>query len=234
VVEAQARWPGEGLVASDLPVPLAKSLLTRHGVEPAPIGPKDALWHVSPAGVTRPAVAVAWTYQIAVADGQAALRALPLARADRSLIRFTGPTAHDAIMAGYEALNGRGFAADATRRVPREVIDVAHREAIRMELKDQKLAELRPGDPFEVFSRLGKMERGRALKAVPEDARNVVEAAALGLQPREIAPARGLGVEDVSRQYLMAERALADHFSQRPELAEHQVTGPSGPKLKIG
>lgn len=234
VMEAQARWPEASVQPADLPATVARAVVTRFSMRAEPVGPKDALWHVSPAGISTPAVAVAWTYQVTTTEGVTGLRAVALARGDRSLVRFTGATAHDAVVAGYETLNSRGIAADATRRMPRMILETAQRESIRLQVQAEERAALRPSDPFEVFGRLNKLERGRAMKAVPEGARNVVEAASLGLQPRELAPARGVAVEEVSAQYRVAERALADHFAERPELTEHKpAPRVAGPRLTV-
>lgn len=234
VMEAQARWPEAGVQAADLPAQVARSLMTRFSVKAEPVGVRDALWHVSPAGITTPAVAVAWTYQVTTSEGETRLSAVALARPDKTLIRFTGANAQDAVLAGYEALNGRGIAADATRRMPRMILETANRESIRRQIAAEAERELRPTDPFEVFSRQSKLERGRALKAVPEGARGVVEAAALGLQPRDLAPSRHSTVEELAGQYRTAERALAGHFAERPELTEHKPAAKvAGPRLSL-
>jgi len=232
MVEAQVRWPDVDVVASDLPQGLARTLATRYDLAAERVGVYDALWHVAPAGNTTPAVAVAWTYQ-AVRTGEGTdlqLRPQVLKRVEAGrpvLVRFPGATASDAVRAGHEYMSANGAAADVTRRIPRVVTEAVHKTVIAIEMKAGKETSLRPSDPFEVFGRQTRLEKGRALKAVPEGARDVVEAASLGLQPRELAGPRGTDAEVVSAQYRVAERALADHFAKRPELAEH---GPA-PKL---
>lgn len=233
VAEAQARWPEAKVEAADLPRSVAHTLAKRHAEEPKRVSPSDTLWHVAPVG-DRPGVAMAWTYQIAGGADDFRLQPVPLVRQDKSLVRFTGESAREAVRAGYEYMAERGLAADATRRMPRSLLEVAARERIRLEAAHIRERELRPEEPFEVFSALSGRERRKALDAVPEDARSVVEAASFGLMPREIAPQRGLAVEEVSRQYRTAERALADHFVARPELAEPKVEPARMVRPKLG
>lgn len=233
VMEAQARWPEARIQAADLPPPVARTLAKVHADEPTRVSPRDTLWHVAPVG-DRPGVAMAWTYQIAGTGADVVLRPVALVRQDKSLVRFTGESAWEAVRAGYEYMAERGLAADATRRMPRSLLEVAARERIRLEAERVREEELRPENPFEVFRSLSGRERKKALGAVPDGVRPVVEAASLGLMPREIAPQRGLGVEEVSRQYRAAERALAEHFVARPELAEPRVETARTPGPKLG
>ena len=172
---SQAHWPEAKIKAADLPLPLAQELTVK-GESPSALTPTDALWHVSPVGTSRPGVAVAWTYQITGSDSLVSLTAIPLARPDRSLVRFTGATPVEAVRAGYDVMAERGLAADATRRMPRNVLDLAQKESIRLATRRDAERELRPDDPFEVYSRLSTVERRRALQAVPEEARSLVEA----------------------------------------------------------
>ncbi|MCL6595832.1 MAG: hypothetical protein K6V73_06415 [Firmicutes bacterium] len=226
VLEARARWPEADVQAADLPLSVARTLASL-GMAPLPVGAKDAFWHVSPAGETAPGLAVAWTYRLGV-DGKGEVRqaAVPLVRKDRSLVRFTAPTAADAVWYGYALLNERGLAAEGTRVMPAEVMTLARREAIRLDLVARGLAARRPDDPFDAYWRLDPERRARALMAVPEGARGVVDAAALGLMPRELAGARGQGVEEIVRQFRVAERTLGDHLS-RVNVEKPEVEGTS-------
>jgi hypothetical protein len=230
VLEARARWPEDDVQAADLPAAVAKRLADL-GKPPEPVGARDAFWHVSPAGETTPGLAVAWTYRVSVTNDKTVRQtAVPLVRKDRTLVRFSAPTAAKAVLCGYELLNERGLCAEGTRAIPAEIMSLARKEAIRRDLEAAGLAARRPSDPFDAYWRLDPERRAKALDAVPEEARSVVDAAALGLMPKELARARNQDVHEVILQFKTAERALGNHLSRvavEKPAEKPEVEGPS-------
>jgi len=98
----------------------------------------------------------------------------------------------------------------------------------------------RPVDPFAVFARLPEERQRAVLQALPERARTVVQAAGIGVQPRELAAYRGQPVDVVARQYRVAERAIGDYFTAHPELyrdlrpkPEPARPDPARPRLRL-
>lgn len=241
VKEAQERFPGVALTPADLSLSVAKRLVKDHAVRFEPSSARDVLWHVAPIPA-RNGVAIAWAHIPYVTEqGVVGVRSklLPSSDASRAFIHFPARTAKEATVSAVEALSRHGMAAEPTRTIPKELlVQVLGEETLRTELSVDKTRQLRPPEPFEVFHRLTKTGQDRALKAVPESVRPVVQAAAVGFSPVEIAQARYGPRADMTivralqQQYRAAERSLQDFFAQHPDKSLPKVKA-MAPKLQV-
>jgi hypothetical protein len=205
--ELQARWPS--VTAEELPPSLSRKLAASAvGAPPAP-SPQDCLWQVSeiPGGG-----AVAWTYvsePFERPDGSIGVSRRPAAL---SRTNENAPVRWDTVAEARTALEQQELATvPAGRVLPRVVAD-----QVFPQVEEPDRPGVRPPEPFEALAALDPERQRDVLVALPDTLRGAAQAAAHGLQPREVAYFRNEPIGQVTSRYRAAERAVGDWFAQHP------------------